>query len=349
MASRKTPMKQRVVRKTPLLERIRHAPFDALLQLSEWLSLMEFEAHLNRFSHIIALVLNGVYLATKGFRGEVFTDDEFVEYHSERVAGSSVAKDGEWTWLSVMSHTIELLVVLVSIANTVFLFSRKKEFVLFHHPTEPAFDGDTAHIPKSNNARLVAMDLAPADESLIESDSDSDDDGDVFDKTPTPLRGAGSRVTGNARASLLSTPVTKSLRERLGDWSPWSSTGKGTSSRSRRKTRQRVGPKVPKEAKFEYRWVLDVWDPPQWSINLFCWLSPPAISITYCMNRTNWYYLFALALFTDGTVYMLVKTFTDRLTDQGVLHSQMQGEYNRFVYSLPPFRSSRSVGVSTRD
>ncbi|KAJ3248719.1 hypothetical protein HDU77_008023 [Chytriomyces hyalinus] len=325
--------RKRLVRKTPLLERMSNAPFDAMLRLNEAISLLEIDVRW--WSNCTGLALTVVYVAVKGMRGDVFTDDEFIDY-----VPKSAVKQKTTTWLGATAIWIEAAIILFSIANTLFLFKNSKQFTLFHCPTEPAFEGDTSYIPKSKNAKLVSIDLSPTDESLVESESDSEP-ASADETRHTPSRGTSRKSVGNS----MKTPVSKSvggLRETLGQWSPWPST-----PFSGAKKRKAAGEHVLRRTKVEMRWVLNVWDPPQWSAALFCWLSPPSMFALFCMNRNNWHYQLPMALGINFLVFFLMQVFTDREMDQTVLNNQLQGEYNRFVYSLPPFRTTRSIGVNT--
>ncbi|KAI8834456.1 hypothetical protein BJ741DRAFT_650197 [Chytriomyces cf. hyalinus JEL632] len=324
--------RKRLVRKTPLLERMSNAPFDAMLRLNETISLLEIDVRW--WSNCAGLALTVVYVAVKGMRGDVFTDDEFIDY----VPKSAVKQKA--TWLGATAIWIEGAIIVFAVANTLFLFKNSKQFTLFHCPTEPAFEGDTSYIPKSKNAKLVSIDLSPTDEALVESESDSEPTS-ADESRHTPSRKTSRESVGNS----MKTPVSKSvggLRETLGQWSPWPST-----PFSGAKKRKAAGEHVPRRTKVEMRWVLNVWDPPQWSAALFCWLSPPSMFALFCMNRNNWHYQLPMALGINFLVFFVMQVFEDREMDQTVLNNQLQGEYNRFVYSLPPFRTTRSIGVNT--
>ncbi|KAI8829848.1 hypothetical protein BJ741DRAFT_621523 [Chytriomyces cf. hyalinus JEL632] len=324
--------RKRLVRKTPLLERMSNAPFDAMLRLNETISLLEIDVRW--WSNCTGLALTVAYVAVKGMRGDVFADDEFIDYVPKSVV------EQKTTWLGATAIWIEAAIILFSMANTLFLFKNSRQFTLFHCPTEPAFEGDTSYIPKSKNTKLASIDLSPTDEALVDSDSDSEPVS-AGESRHTPSRGTSRKSVGNS----MKTPVSKSvggLRETLGQWSPWPST-----PFSGAKKRKVAGETVPRKTKVEMRWVLNVWDPPQWSAALFCWSSPPSMFALFCMNRNNWYYQLPMALGINFLVFFLMQIFADREMDQTVLNNQLQGEYNRFVYSLPPFRTTRSIGVNT--
>ncbi|OAJ39940.1 hypothetical protein BDEG_23734 [Batrachochytrium dendrobatidis JEL423] len=48
----------------------------------------------------------------------------------------------------------------------------------------------------------------------------------------------------------------------------------------------------------EDRWVIQVWNPSEGSLNLFCWFSPPQIAVMYGANVSNWYYYIPVACLT---------------------------------------------------
>ncbi|KAJ3003953.1 UNVERIFIED_CONTAM: hypothetical protein HDU68_005415, partial [Siphonaria sp. JEL0065] len=192
---RKTPSK-RVYKKTPLFERISNAPFDFWLFLNEWFQLCEWEEWLEKGSNTIGIAFNIVYLLVKTYDGDVFTDDEFIEYSSLK---SKTAK----------ARFVELIVIVTSILNTIHLFTRTHSFTLFQHPTEAdedrPYDEAWNLSAKTRNAKLVELDIAATDSTLIETDSD--DEAPSFSHTPTPLKRKGGPA-----GSAANTPL-KNLRD----------------------------------------------------------------------------------------------------------------------------------------
>ncbi|KAJ3016904.1 UNVERIFIED_CONTAM: hypothetical protein HDU68_011958 [Siphonaria sp. JEL0065] len=332
---RKTHSKPRVYKKTPLFERISNAPFEFWLFLNEWFQLCEWEEWLEKGSNTIGIAFNVVYLLVKTYDGDVFTDDEFIEYSALKSKTATVASVADYSWFHTLARFVEFIVILASIFNTIHLFTRTHSFTLFQHPTEAdenrPYDESWNLSAKTRSANLVELDIAATDSTLIESDSD--DDIPAFRHTPTPLKRKGGHTESAANTPL------KNLRDAMTNWTPWSSAKKGL-----QRLKKNLGPKA---SKVEKHWVLGVWNPPKWSMTLFCWLSPPAVFTLYVMNHNNWNYLLPIALLTHGMIHGVMNVFVQKLVDQDILNNQLQKEYNRFVYSLPPFRQSRTVGVQT--
>ncbi|KAI9334926.1 hypothetical protein BDR26DRAFT_936733 [Obelidium mucronatum] len=200
----KTPQR-RVYKKTPIHERIASAPYDFLLFLNEWLQLCEWDEWLDKASNSIGIAFNVIYLLVKTYDGDVFTDDEFIEYSAlKSTTATTVSSTSNSSWLHSLSRFIEALVILVSLANTAFLIKRSQSFTLFHHPTEPdenrPFDDSWNLKAKTKNANLVSLDVAPTDATLIESDSEDEDDNLAFKHTPTPLKRRGVTTAAGSLA-----------------------------------------------------------------------------------------------------------------------------------------------------
>ncbi|KAJ3074277.1 hypothetical protein HDU98_011631 [Podochytrium sp. JEL0797] len=329
--SPRTPAKKRIYKQTPLSERIANAPGDLLVHLNEMFQLCEWDEWLDQASTSIGIASNILFLLVKAYHGDVFTDadDLFIDYTPTQTSIVLNDDEPETSYLSTLSYLIEFLILILSIANTVFLLRRSKPITLFHHPT--AQDETRPHdeswnlARKTPHARLVAMDLAATDAAFVDSASDSDD--------------AGTPAKKRATLANNSTPLRK-IRDTMANWSPWSA-AKGV----RRRGVQRGGGGEREKVKMEFHWVVAVWDPARWSLNLFCWTSPPAMFALYAMNYNNWNYLLPIALFIHGMLHVLVRVFLEKLVDQDILNSQLQKEYNSFVYSLPPFRQAVTVGV----
>ncbi|KAJ3293589.1 hypothetical protein HK104_004341 [Borealophlyctis nickersoniae] len=97
-------------------------------------------------------------------------------------------------------------------------------------------------------------------------------------------------------------------------------------------------------------WCLNIWQPAQGSLVLFCWFSPPQVAILYSADVHNWRWFLPLALFTAITTNMLVTAYRDLLRDREVLSSQLLKEYSDgFVYKLSEFRQHASVDTEWED
>ncbi|KAJ3331533.1 hypothetical protein HDU76_002892 [Blyttiomyces sp. JEL0837] len=339
----------------------------AYILSNEWFQLIEWDSVLQKSSNMLGISLNVIYLLIKIYRGEAFTDEELIEYtpktssqrswwsSSKKSSKSPIVSDDDDTLTSTsfffsmflnfdfLMSIMEVMIILISIANALVLVNNSKTYTLLHQPTKPSQPDDTTWKIKSRNARLVLMDLY---NKLPSTECDSDDDesegeerettldsGNPF-KTPSKSKSQQSKASGtySARLSSVLSSASKGLL-----WSSQKGKKSGRSLFSRRTS-------APK-SKMELRWILRVWNPPTWSISLFCWLSPPTVAVFYCMNSQNWFYMTLLALLLDGTMYMIMQAFQDRLADQEIIHTQLHREYNQFVYSLPPFRTTQSMGV----
>ncbi|KAI8812095.1 hypothetical protein BJ742DRAFT_794808 [Cladochytrium replicatum] len=118
-------------------------------------------------------------------------------------------------------------------------------------------------------------------------------------------------------------------------------------------------------------WQLRVWDPQQWSANLFSVFSPIQLAILYSADVRGFRYafgasacatfivrrhfcvhLFSLVVLTRVwfvKMYLLVKYESDLLADSKILSGQLLHEYTSFVHTLPPYRLRREVGTEIDD
>ncbi|KAJ3125926.1 hypothetical protein HK100_010526, partial [Physocladia obscura] len=242
--------RRRIIKKTTLRERLINLPFEmqlrALETWREWAMPLPYAGQ----------IFNALYLFAKTLLGHVFTDSDldFIEYSP--LVSSVPHLSREPSFLDNVrsrisqARFIEFSVITVSIANTIYLFLSKKQVSLFHHPTEPNPLNPNDHTwnlkRKSKNVRIVEIDVAQTDASLIPSDDGSDSDGGIpaFAHTPTPLKNTSAKSP-----TQMLTPLTNRFRDSMASWTPWSSAAKA---------KKKGGVlKLPSRQKIELHWVLD--------------------------------------------------------------------------------------------
>jgi len=81
--------------------------------------------------------------------------------------------------------------------------------------------------------------------------------------------------------------------------------------------------------------VLTIWTPPIFSLNLFCCFSPAHFGILYLMDGNNWQYIiFIIALLSFMMLYT-VHSFLGLIKDKQVITEQVYNEYNlKFVNKM---------------
>ncbi|RKP10278.1 hypothetical protein THASP1DRAFT_21972 [Thamnocephalis sphaerospora] len=78
-------------------------------------------------------------------------------------------------------------------------------------------------------------------------------------------------------------------------------------------------------------WELFMWDPPLFSLNLFCWFSPPQVAIYFALNSGTLYICVPMT-------YYLSRTYIQHVRDKQLLFSQVYAEYNsKFVNPIIQF------------
>ncbi|KAI9139348.1 hypothetical protein BKA69DRAFT_1086684 [Paraphysoderma sedebokerense] len=75
-------------------------------------------------------------------------------------------------------------------------------------------------------------------------------------------------------------------------------------------------------------WELNVWDPPVFAVNLFCWFSPMQVMIIHQMNSSNWLYTMVTAGVCMVMNTYLVHSYKNLVKDKEVLFGQVYNEYN---------------------
>jgi len=81
--------------------------------------------------------------------------------------------------------------------------------------------------------------------------------------------------------------------------------------------------------------VLNAWDPPIFSLNLFCFFSPAHFGILYLMDGNNWQYIIFIIGLLSLMMYYTVHCFLDLIKDKQVITEQVYNEYNlKFVNKI---------------
>ncbi|KAL2917385.1 hypothetical protein HK105_203049 [Polyrhizophydium stewartii] len=296
-------------------------PLDWLMLAGEWWAGLDKEALFARASFPLAALCNLLYLLIKVYRDEVLTDaDEllalsrasktWLEELSPQPAASLLG--ALWSGKSISPFTmIELVLVGISVVNTVVMFTRSRSIVLFKQPTQPRYPGDTQWIVRSRNAKICKVQTA-------HDFGEVDDASAAAAAAASPPRSQQPKAPGSVLARLWSLLLEK----------PKSLSGQADGDGT------------------EDKWVVRVWNPSDGSLSLFCWFSPPQVAILYGTNLSNWYFYLPVAYLTAFMMFMLVSFFQDRLADQQILSGQLLHEFTEtFVYQQPPFRPHTSTAV----
>ncbi|KAL6605266.1 hypothetical protein U3516DRAFT_599617, partial [Neocallimastix sp. 'constans'] len=81
--------------------------------------------------------------------------------------------------------------------------------------------------------------------------------------------------------------------------------------------------------------VLTAWDPPIFSLNLFCFFSPAHFGILYLMDSNNWQYVIFVIAFLSLMMFITVHSFLGLIKDKQVITEQVYNEYNlKFVNKI---------------
>ncbi|RKP01762.1 hypothetical protein CXG81DRAFT_25601, partial [Caulochytrium protostelioides] len=223
--------------------------------------------------------------------------------------------------------TVEWLAIAVSLLNAVYCATRRRRYVLFQQPTRPAVPGDATWLVRSPNAHLVKVDAqvrrrsgmppphrAHAYVSPLDGAAAFDGDG-VLDQGHGDGRHDDSHGGGHPHEP-------DSFYE----------DGDGDDDRDDDGNDDIV------ETVSESHWVLDVWSPPPWSINLFCWFSPPHVAVLYgATPGWNSAYFLVVGLFTGFALHGIVAKYQDLLHDKEILAQQLMREYTQgYVYKHLP-------------
>ncbi|CAJ0878045.1 14545_t:CDS:2 [Entrophospora sp. SA101] len=94
----------------------------------------------------------------------------------------------------------------------------------------------------------------------------------------------------------------------------------------------------------EFVWVLRQWDPPIFSLDLFCYFSPPQVICLQMCDKDNWGYLIPTALFIITQLTILRGVFFSYVEDNLLLYGEMLKEYNNKVVYQKLFKVQYEFG-----
>jgi hypothetical protein len=102
----------------------------------------------NLDSNAIGMGLFILYLIIKSYRNEAFIDEELSKLLTKRRFKNEVSWDDDVHLSSTMEsfvNFLEVILAVVSVVNTVYLFNKSRSYTLFHQPTEVSFI-ETMHL-----------------------------------------------------------------------------------------------------------------------------------------------------------------------------------------------------------
>ncbi|KAJ8328413.1 hypothetical protein QVD99_000916 [Batrachochytrium dendrobatidis] len=316
-----TPLRRRRIRQEPFMTRLVTFPLDWLMLMGEWWANIDQEQLFANSSFLIALLLNVLYLLVKMYRDGVLDDAEELRalskssYLELSLDSNSFALFMQWLGLKISSHmlftVIEFVLILVCVLNTIHVFTRTKSFILFKQPTKPRYPSDNQWMIRSRNAQIRQVDVAQ------------------------PV------TTDNQSSHTQWTNLFSSKK-------PQSKSGLNSTTQHRQDDSLDASDLLSKKSQpyKEDRWVIQVWNPSEGSLNLFCWFSPPQIAVMYGANVSNWYYYIPVACLTALIMYFLVSLFNDRLQDQQILSGQLLHEFTEsFVYQQYPLKPDSNTAM----
>ncbi|KAI9718662.1 MAG: hypothetical protein M1828_006597 [Chrysothrix sp. TS-e1954] len=186
------PQRARLVRRTPLKERVKAYldPIDFLLWLSEEVSSNEWDDFQEQWSVPIGVALNVLFmLARANATGQSHTrgDEVFADYGEGRGTG----------WLSWFSSFLVHMLTLMSVVNAFYTFWRKRQYRLFEVSVDETPNTPSAHRVRVDSSPLASSPLrylssvlsTPSAQSRAHPDSAKDVwELSVWDPTPICLR-----------------------------------------------------------------------------------------------------------------------------------------------------------------
>ncbi|KAJ3015350.1 hypothetical protein HKX48_004657 [Thoreauomyces humboldtii] len=152
--SPKSPMRKRI-RRTPLKQRVTDAPFDLLMLALEFIAMVDWEDIFRKSSYVIALLLNLAYLFVRFYEGGDVTQELWASEFDEGHHPST---------LDAFMNSLELTIIIICTANTVYLFTRSKTYLLFKQPIQPNIrtPSDMSWRIRSPHATIVTVDVSGA-------------------------------------------------------------------------------------------------------------------------------------------------------------------------------------------
>jgi hypothetical protein len=94
---------------------------------------------------------------------------------------------------------------------------------------------------------------------------------------------------------------------------------------------------------------IKVWDPPYFSLNLFCCFSPPQLIYISQVKQNNWYFYAIISFLISAMFEIIVDLYIGLVGDKDLINREVFKEYNeKFVYNrlcIPKF--NKCVGTDT--
>ncbi|TPX39327.1 hypothetical protein SeMB42_g06376 [Synchytrium endobioticum] len=98
------------------------------------------------------------------------------------------------------------------------------------------------------------------------------------------------------------------------------------------------------------KWRLNVWEPPEWALTLFCGFSPPQLLMLWSATADNWKTSVLSAGLTSLFFYLFTSVFNDKINDKTILGGELLQEFTTgFVYKQTPFLVKKDEAVGTED
>lgn len=123
--------KTRKVRALPLSRKLMDFPYDSLQLLHENIAVIDWDKLLSSASPSISLLLNFAFIACKAYA--VPEQNEYLKMLNE------IEDETIWGYLQPFVDSgvkfCQVILILISVINTIYLFSSSKKYTLLKHPT----------------------------------------------------------------------------------------------------------------------------------------------------------------------------------------------------------------------
>ncbi|KAK9454494.1 hypothetical protein V1511DRAFT_502145 [Dipodascopsis uninucleata] len=285
------PPATRIVRRAPLLTRLKSYPLDTFLYLNEQIELIEWDKLSETITLPLGLGFDFVLFLSRVFmraleetenqKDEVFLDRSRLR---KSVVASEVFQGRNSysfrSWIIWMLSLLSIGILFLSFSNAYYVFTKRRTYTLFGRlPTD-------SKLPRVHSARKVPMNFKDIEGTVDHEDIDTEKKRRKSSMFPNiwPLR----------QQSTPSSHSTDDINERE-------------------------------------VWELQIWTPPLFNLHLFSSFSPLHAVIAFNSSFSVVVRDIFMCVFLTTQLYFLTHYFLQQVSDKSTIHGEMFDEYQKKV------------------
>ncbi|ODQ67508.1 hypothetical protein NADFUDRAFT_49937 [Nadsonia fulvescens var. elongata DSM 6958] len=298
---------QKIVRKTPLSQRILAYPLDLYLSVNEKLDLIDWDGMSEKLSapvgitgSLLVLICRLYFEATRSSPSSklVFTRPRHSSGMLKHSKTTSYRQSERSSMVAVIISSLLFALLVISTINICYTFTHTRKYSLLSRPLD--------NPPDTPSASLIALndEISSATDFIAGDKSDSDNN-----KTDYRRR--------KSLSPLLNLSVLRSV-------SPFSSS---------------------EEVRFPDTWQLNVWTPPLFNLALISYFSPLHVLLIFYLPLSVSTFITVPAV--SLAVQLLINRFQILIKDKNIIYSEVLNEYDKKLVHPKLSIQRRDVSVGT--